>query len=501
MIGFFSRKKKEQSIEGIDSAWKMLDSLDPSDPCLFLDGISSLVENLLVSGADTEKKAGILSLFESRAEPHLVKIERIMASGARMPKAQEDSYRRASGNYLLAIRNGWEHYVKETRKRGDAYCRANVRIMSSIRRRMLWDYFFYIIPARDLLVKAGRIYVEARNGGWEGDETESGDALPSGSVVGELVMIISLALSSCSSLSPHQTYLVYKIIELLHRDFTFRLSRSPGSTFFFSTSVCEKPGRIVHGGVEPPSDSVFVDMHDARTFLESWIRSADDGQTPTSIFKEYPEVTSGTISFVLKHLISHWFFDAAARRHQRVKTSVRLDIVGGIEHVFEHFGKPSPQDAEIWTCYDISVNGFAASLDKKTMDWVRIGAPLAVHVPNKPDNEWGVGVIRRMVRKESGQTDVAVEMFSLDATKERVKGIIGKNGDCLLLGCDEENDTCRILTRNMLFTRGEKSIVTINGNPTNIFAKEIIELWSGFQIVEYAFHDISNESLPDRAAS
>ena len=74
--------------------------------------------------------------------------------------------------------------------------------------------------------------------------------------------------------------------------------------------------------------------------------------------------------------------------------------------------------AESWIVENISENGYGALVPAATTDWIRVDELIGVQLEGT--SEWGIALVRRVVRDEQRQYHVGIEMISRTVSLVRI---------------------------------------------------------------------------------
>jgi hypothetical protein len=127
---------------------------------------------------------------------------------------------------------------------------------------------------------------------------------------------------------------------------------------------------------------------------------------------------------VLKHLAVYWSDKPPSRASERRETTARITIVPGYFAVLDELERDesdalnfSVSSGESWIVENVSDNGYGALVPASTTDWIRVGEMIGVQVEGA--QQWGIGIVRRVMRDEQRQYHVGIEIISRGAVTIR----------------------------------------------------------------------------------
>jgi hypothetical protein len=107
----------------------------------------------------------------------------------------------------------------------------------------------------------------------------------------------------------------------------------------------------------------------------------------------------------------------------------------------------SVSNAESWIVENVSANGYGALVPSATTDWIRVGEMIGVQVQGA--DQWGVGLVRRVMRDEQRQYHVGIEIIA--RTVIMVRFSLGGTGEAdnavLLSGTPDVNGEFGLIMR------------------------------------------------------
>lgn len=275
-----------------------------------------------------------------------------------------------------------------------------------------------------------------------------------GTVQAEYLRVLMLWASSADVLPPLKQEIAERAVGFFTPAFRIAAAPFPEAVYGFDFTGTQPPKRLLPD--TPPGKSVsFFGPGDAPAKIAQMIASIEQtGKSP-------PELTLGatypaeTIAAVLRHLAVYWSDKPPARASERRATTARITVVPGYFALLDELERDesdalnfSVSSGESWIVENVSDNGYGALVPASTTDWIRVGQMIGVQVEGT--QQWGIGLVRRVMRDEQRQYRVGIEIISRSVIMVRfTQGDAGGEPDnaVLLSGTPDVNGEVGLIMR------------------------------------------------------
>jgi hypothetical protein len=214
-----------------------------------------------------------------------------------------------------------------------------------------------------------------------------------------------------------------------HLAATFRISGNPDGCTHYVDLASPGPAVRLFKGVEPRPTLRFFGAGRGLADLNQLLgRVQQTGSVPRGINLGSDHGKENTIG-TLRHLAQYWSANPPARSSERRPSAGRLTVVPGLRDIIKALD-PSDDDTldfsmsqpagsgESWIVEDVSDGGYGAVIPTVKSDWIRVGT--LVGLQSEASRQWGIGLIRRMVRDEQQQRHVGVQVLTRTAIPVRI---------------------------------------------------------------------------------
>ncbi|MEO8331050.1 MAG: hypothetical protein ABI479_01340 [Gallionella sp.] len=217
-----------------------------------------------------------------------------------------------------------------------------------------------------------------------------------------------------NTLKPLYMHLTDRLVAQYCMDIDVHAQQGAHDLFSFDLSHPGAPKRIKVDASAHPTTR-FLSMAAMQPKLEALIKTLGKKVIPDdlTLSTAYPaELVREAAKYLLDYMVS-----PPLRRSVRRNVKIKMNVVQGYAETVErtnaglNFNQEKPAQ---WEIEDISANGFRTVLPAQGGDDIRVGSLLGVQ-PAGVQN-WGVAVVRRMMRDDKNQLHVGVEMLASQVT-------------------------------------------------------------------------------------
>lgn len=476
----------------------LISELPVADPFKTLEEINYWLDSLATAeGFKPEYRVHIALMLEEAAQQHLRKLSREYLAAARLPKFQE--------NRLWKVLEGFWEQVQNAHGRALADVAAGARMpratlaaalshaMRASGQAIKWMLVRYgpVDPACWERLYAWHRLAESQKVADEVVALYTG--VPGNtSPTQELVKTAVLWESAPGSLLPQQLELVERITAHCAGLFSLRREAFDGARWVLDLAKPGPPQRLP----APAGASLrYVGLGTAREELDRLIGCVRAGDVPAEVNLggAYPPQQ---VLEALRHLAAYWSEQPPARRHQRHRVVVRLDVVHGYEGVLavaQGIGASSALelDVESWVAEDVSTGGFGAQIERTAPEWLRVGSVIGM----KPEgvDTWGVALVRRLSRDSAGQVRAGVETLANSAAVVLVAPASQTGGHAeaaesepaLQLSNGAADGETRFLMRGGTYAKARPMYMYRNGQRYLMLPANLLEQGQDYDIASY----------------
>ncbi|HYH43381.1 MAG TPA: hypothetical protein VD867_15520, partial [Burkholderiales bacterium] len=266
--------------------------------------------------------------------------------------------------------------------------------------------------------------------------------------------VLMLWASSTDVLTPVKQEIADRSIAHFSKFFRVADKPFPGALFVFDAALDRPPSRIFGTTPDVPGSSFFGPGEATTKLAEVIAAIQKTGALPSSLILGAP-YPAETVLSVLRHMALFWSDTPPARASERRATTARITVVPGYLALLDELERDesdalnfSVSNAESWIVQNASEKGYGALVPSPTTDWIRVGEMIGVQVEGSPD--WGVGIIRRVMRDVERQYHVGIEIISRSVIMVQIsQGEAGRDGESavLLSGSPDANGEIGMVMR------------------------------------------------------
>ena len=472
MLGFLTGGKVDHPMADPKQARAIVADL-PTDPAKALGDITLWLESLRETGAyKADRLFENIDLLDGAAKNHQRKLAQEYFATARQQKFQENRLWTGSYMFCKALSDAYLECISrfESGQTGGMAFRKNLpvivaRTLRALTLQLKWILVRYGPVESRVWSDIGRLYQFAEASGFADHPVAIyPGAHGGGSVRQEFLKALMLGVSATDGLSPMRQELAERVVAHFSPGFRIAPQRGPGCGYCFDIAAGKPPFRVI-GEKSLPATARYFGAGDALAQLQRVTATiVETGAIPSNVHLG-GSYDNDTVLPVLRHLAAYWSDDAPARAAARRQTATRMTVLHGMAEILSTLDPAnsdnldfSPESsAESWIVDNVSDGGYGAIIPAAKSDWVRVGVLIGVRTETA--RQWGVGIVRRVVRDEHQQRRVGVQVLSKFATPVRV----GKAGGALASDPAAPADTALLLSTKP-DSRGEIGVLLRDGS-------------------------------------
>ncbi len=299
------------------------------------------------------------------------------------------------------------------------------RALRALTFQLKWYLLRYAVVEQRVWDDVARLYRLAEKRGFAGNAiTIYPSSHGEGTVRGEFLKAMMLAVSSMDGLTPLRQEIAERIVSHFSRE--FRLSkRQEGCTHCFNLTSPKVPVRIFKGA-ESVAGQIFFGAGKALADLEALterVRQAREVPPEVNLGANYHhDVVTGA----LQHLALYWRTNPPGRTSERRLVTGRITVVPGFSDAMQALDPTTSdeldfsqeQAAESWLVVNVSDGGYGAIIPGQKSDWIRVGTLIGMQ--SEHSSRWAIGLIRRIAYDDHNQRHVGIQTLSRTAIPVRV---------------------------------------------------------------------------------
>ncbi len=415
-------KKSDHPMAEIKSAQALLEDLPKNDVHKLLMELTEWIESVSENNDfNLDHHFAVLRLLDEAAQTHIRKLSREYFTPNEPGKFQENRMWLVLGNLSRHTAQGYykvfERYCNE--KTGNTI-KAQlplllVRTVNAIAVQLKFISVRYGHVDKAIWENLARVFSHA-----ELHECMDTPANLYPSIAGntsvkfEIGRLLGWYGCGVNTLKPLYMHLTERLVAQYCTDIDVHSQQGEHDLFSFDLNRPSAPKRVkVETGTNPSTR--YVNMTGMKSKLEALIQTLGKKVVPgeLTIGVGYsPELMLEASQYLLNYITS-----PPVRRSVRRSVKIDMNVVQGFANTLErtntglNFNQQKPDQ---WQIEDISANGFRTVLPAQASEGIRIGSLLGVQ-PAGVQN-WGVAVVRRMMRDDMDQLHVGAEMLTNQVT-------------------------------------------------------------------------------------
>ena len=463
MLKWIVGSKVDHPLADPKQARTLVSELPPHDYLRALEEITGWLESLnSTEGFKLDRVFEITELLDGAAKNHHRKLVLEYLAMSRQQKFQENKLWTCGYNHSKALGDTYRAAVKQYQSgaSGAGSVKKQVpvviaRALRALAMRVKWTMLRYGPFEPQLWASIGELYRYAVKSGFEATELVVYPGVQgTSSIEQEYLKVLMLWASSADGLPPVKQEIAERTIAHFGKLFRLASAPFPGAIYAFDTGRDKPPVRLF--GNPPTGDDVsFFGPGDAPAKLAEIVAAVErTGGLPSTVNLGAPYPAEAVLA-VLRHLALYWSGKPPARAFERRATTARITVVPGYFGLLDELERDesdalnfSVSSAESWVVENVSENGYGALVPASTTDWIRVGEMIGLQVEGA--QEWGVGMIRRVLRDEQRQYRVGIEIISRSVIMVRIsQGESVQEGEnaVLLSGTPDSNGEVGLVMR------------------------------------------------------
>jgi hypothetical protein len=425
VLKWITGSKVDHPLADPKQARALVAELPTHDYLKALDEITRWLESLNEAvGFKTDRLYEITELLDSTAKNHQRRLVHDYLGMQRQQKFQENKLWTCGFNFAKALGATYLSCVKQyqTGASGAATLKKQIPVIAARALRALavqvkWTMLRYGPFEPRLWRSIGELYRYAESSGFATTPlTIYAGQRGTGTVEQEYLKVMMLWASSADVLPPLKQEIAERIAA--HFVAAFRVAKAPypGAMYYFD-SMGERPPRRLLGDAPSGNTLSFFGPGEAPAKIAEFIAVIEQTKNVSSELALGAAYPVETVLGVLKHLAVYWSDNPPARASERRATTARITIVPGYFALLDELERDesdalnfSVSNAESWIVENVSDNGYGALVPSSTTDWISVGEMIGIQVEGT--QQWGIGLVRRVMRDEQRQYHVGIEIIS-----------------------------------------------------------------------------------------
>jgi len=416
LAGIFG-KKSDHPLADIKSVQALLENLPKNDAYKSLMELTDMAES--VSEQDSFKidhQFAVLRMIDEAALPYARKLSREYFTPFEINKFQENRLWTLLGNYYHQSAGAYFDVFNRfcNADRGSSTIRIHIPLLTS---RTVYALICKLkfISARygqvdnDIWANLALLYKHAEQLQYLDTPVKLYPGmLGNTSVKCEMGSLMIWYDSGLSTLSPLYIHLVERIAAQYCSSIDIRAELDGASRLCFNLNSPAEPTRINMDATTHPAMR-FISMPTMQARLEDLMKILKKNIVPDglSLGGNYEaEVVRNAVQHLLTYLIA-----PPVRRNARRMANVTLNVVNGFDQVVGSSNplQPPQNTPASWITEEISVGGFSSVLPSGS-NGIGIGSLLGIQPEGM--SQWGVAVVRRLLRDDANQMHAGAEILA-----------------------------------------------------------------------------------------
>jgi hypothetical protein len=437
--------------------------LPPHDYQKALEEITGWLDSVNeTEGFKLERLFEILELLDATGKVHHRKLLHEYLSMSRQQKFQENKLWTAGHRFAKALDTLYLRAIREYQRGASGAAAVKKQVPAAVARALRtlalevkWTMLRYGPFDAKLWSSVGELYALAQKGGFSDAQLAlHAGPLGAATVDQEYLKVIMLWGSSVDVLPPLKQEIADRTINHYSKLFRLAAKPFPGALYFFDPSADRAPMRLFGTPPDSPGISFFGPGEAPVKVAEVIAAIEQTGALPSTISLGAP-YPAETVLSVLKHLALYWSDKPPARTSERRATTARITVVPGYAALLDELERDetdalnfSVSSAESWIVENASDRGYGALVPSSTTDWIRVGEMIGLQVEGT--SEWGVGIVRRVMRDAERHYHVGIEIISRSVIMVQIsQGDASREGESavLLSGTPDSNGEIGLVMR------------------------------------------------------
>ena len=416
-------KKSDHPMVDIKAAQGILDDLPKNDVYKLLGELTEWIESIS-EHADfkIDHQFALMRLLDEAAQPHVRKLLREYFTPNELGKFQENRLWMVLGNLSRYTAEGYYRIFNRycTLDKGNSAIKAQLPLLLARSVNALTGQLKFVCARYGHVDKAvwtnlAQIYSHAEQQKCLDAPVSLYPGMASNtSVKWATGHLLGWYGCGVNSMKPLQMHLTERLVAQYCTSIEVHSQPGEQNLFSFDLNNPTAPRRIKVDPAAGPATR-YISMAGIKPKLEPLIKTLGKKIIPgeLTIGSAYdPELVSEAALYLLDYMAN-----TPVRSGVRRNVKIDMSVAQGFEKTVERTNSGLNLNKEkpvLWKMEDISANGFLTVLPAQGSEDIRIGTMLGVQ-PSGVQN-WGVAVVRRMIRDDQNQLHVGAEMLSTQVT-------------------------------------------------------------------------------------
>ena len=426
-ITWFGGGKPDHPMADIKHARKLVSELPANDSVKALNDVTAWLDSInSAEGVRLDRRFELIDLLDRTARTHARKVSEEYQSTQRLQKSRESTLWTAAFEFWKLLGDAYGRCVEQLGSDASAAREIRkelpvivARALRALTLQMKWMLLSYNQVNVRVWGEVGQLYFFAET---KEIATATVEIYPGahgqGTVQREFLKAMMLGVSANHGLNPVQQEIAARALAHFGEMFTQQQRPGPGCSFCFDLSRREPPAHLPQG-FEPTPTARCFGAGATLAALNALIQEIRRHDRVPAEFNLGVNFDSDLVLSTLQHLALHWSDQPTARRSERRRIAMRLTVVHGFQNLLravESLADDSSLDfehaaaIESWAIEDVGAGGFGVVIPPVMGDWIKGGILLGVQT--EASQAWGAGIIRRVVRDESRQRRIGIEMLT-----------------------------------------------------------------------------------------
>ncbi len=511
-LNLFGSRKPDHPMADIKHLRKLISGLSANDSVRALNDVAAWLDSInRAEGFRLDRRFEVIDLLDQAARNHVRKVGEEYQSAQRLQKFKENALWTAAFEFWQLLGDAYGRCVEQLWSDASAAREIRTelpvivaRALRALTLQMRWTLLRYSPVDVRVWGEIGRLYVFAEN---NEIATETIEIYPGahgrGTAQQEFLKAMMLGVSANHGLNPVQQEIGARAVAHFGKLFTLQPQPGPGCSFYFDLSLRAPPAHVSQGYTPNPTARCFG-AGGALVVLNALIQEIRRLDRVPAELDLGIDFDADLVLSTLHHLALHWSDEPPARRWERRRVAMRLTVVHGFQNLlqaietlvddtsldFEHAAA-----TESWVIDDLGAGGFGAVIPPVMGDWIKGGILLGVQT-EEASQAWGAGIIRRIVRDESRQRRVGIEMLAQEAIPVKLSpaGAMRADESALLLSAmPDKQGEISLLMRAGSSMRDRTLEMNVRGQRYHLLQGSLIE--SGDDYARVTF-EVTEPSYP-----
>jgi len=412
-------------------AREIIDALPVNDPPKALEEINEWLDTIHQTGEfKLNQRYDNIDLLDGAARNHVRKLSQDYLSMSRQLKFQENRlwnalyglWRQLGDGYLRCVKQYEDGQIGMTiiRKSLPVIVARAIRALTS---QLKWRLLRYGPVERRIWSELAQAYSIAEQRGFaDGAVMLYPGARGESTVRREFLTAMMLSASSPEGLPPLRQEIAERTAA--HLAGAFHISNRPDGCTHYVDLASPGPAVRLFKGVAAKATLRYFGAGKGLANLSALIgKIQQSGALPQGVHLG-GDYGKDNVVGTMRHLAQYWSEQPPARSSERRPSAGRLTVVPGLKDILRtldpadddtlDFSLSQPAGSgESWIVEDVSDGGYGAAIPTVKSDWIRVGT--LVGLQSESSRYWGIGLIRRIMRDESQQRHVGIQVLTRTA--------------------------------------------------------------------------------------